>query len=381
MKKLARSSAIAGGTLFLGSGVVVGSFMQFSPQFGAPPTDEQMIEYDRTGHHRDGVFLNAKPINMEVNCHSIGEMLKEMTEPDPNLAPPRDVDVLPLEPSTIGSLPKGQTRVTWLGHSTFIVEIEGLVLLLDPVFGDYPAPVPIPGRRRYSAKMPIELGDIPRVDAVIISHDHYDHLEYEAMAELRGVARAFMVPLGVGNHLRRWNVDPEKIRELDWWQEAELDGLRFAFTPSRHMSGRGFTDQSATLWGSWALLGTTHRMYFSGDGGYGPHFAEIGARYGPFDFGLMECGQYNDLWRGVHMTPEETVDAGMDVRAAQILPIHWGAFSLASHAWTDPIERVTKAAAEAGLPIATPRIGQSLVLGQGDLPRERWWEAYARAEN
>ena len=376
MKKLLRSSAITAGGSFLGVGALVGLFMNCSPQFGAPPTEAQMLEYDRTGHHRDGVFLNAEPIDIEVNCHSLGEMVKEMAEPDPNLAPPRDVDVIALDPNSIGTLPREQTRVTWLGHSTFIVEMEGLVLLLDPVFGQYPAPIPIPGRRRYSSKMPIELEDIPRVDAVIISHDHYDHLEYEAMSSLREAAGVFLVPLGVGNHLRHWGVDDERIRELDWWQETEVDGLRFALTPSRHMSGRGFTDQSATLWGSWVLLGTTHRLYFSGDGGYGRHFAEIGSKYGPFDFGLMECGQYNDLWRGVHMTPEETVDASLDVKAAQILPIHWGAFSLAAHAWTDPIERVTKAGAEAGLPIATPQIGESVVVGQSVLPTERWWEAY-----
>jgi L-ascorbate metabolism protein UlaG (beta-lactamase superfamily) len=162
---------------------------------------------------------------------------------------------------------------------------------------------------------------------------------------------------------------------MDWWQEEKWKSLHIAFTPSRHMSGRGITDQSATLWGSWVFKGTHKSIYFSGDGGYGKHFKEIGKQYGPFDIGLMECGQYNKLWADVHMMPEQTVLASIDVGANMIVPIHWGAFSLASHSWTDPIERVTKKAKEMNVTIATPRIGEPLVVGDTIYPQSAWWES------
>ncbi|MEE9383290.1 MAG: MBL fold metallo-hydrolase [Nannocystaceae bacterium] len=380
-KKILKSSGIVAGSLVLFVAVAGPLFVHCSPQFGAAPTEAQKLEYAKTGHYEAGVFTNPEPFQLKIDCHSLGAMMRELLEPDPNLAPPVNVDVVPVDAKGVGQLGVDQTRITWLGHSSFIVELQGLVLLLDPVFGPYPAPVPIPGRRRYSNEVPIELDEIPRVDAVVISHDHYDHLEYGTIAKLRERARFFLVPLGVGNHLRYWGVDDDRIRELDWWEETRVDDLEVVLTPSRHMSGRGFNDQAATLWGSWVLVGARHRVYFSGDGGYGGHFAEIGAKYGPFDVGLMECGQYNDLWRGVHMTPEETALAGRDVRASWIMPIHWGAFSLAAHAWTDPVERLVRAGRELGLPVVTPRIGESVTVGDDEKPVAPWWERYGRRQD
>jgi L-ascorbate metabolism protein UlaG (beta-lactamase superfamily) len=187
----------------------------------------------------------------------------------------------------------------------------------------------------------------------------------------------FFVPLGLGNHLKSWKVEENKIKEFNWWEEDSFDEIEFAFTPSRHMSGRGLADQSTTLWGSWVLKGKDKSIYFSGDGGYGRHFKEIGEKYGPFDIGLMECGQYNKLWADVHMIPEESVQAGMDVKAEKIIPIHWGSYRLANHAWTEPVERFAAKANELGVSILTPQIGENINLNMEKITQEvsEWWVA------
>jgi L-ascorbate metabolism protein UlaG (beta-lactamase superfamily) len=357
--------------------LVIGlSFLYFSPQFGRLANDEQIQEYQKTGHFSDGKFLNKEEIVMELNCHSITQMFKEIFEPDPNIAPKKNIEVQKIEPKILVGNSDSLVRLTWFGHSTFLVEMDGKIILLDPVFGKYAAPHPLLGRERYNHKMPITIEDLPQIDAIIISHDHYDHLDYPSIKKLKLKTKHFFVPLGVGNHLREWGIEDENITEMDWWQEDQLDAITIAFTPSRHMSGRGLSDQSATLWGSWVLQSSNANIYFSGDGGYGTHFKEIGEKYGPFDLGLMECGQYNKLWADVHMMPEQTVKAAQDVGAKQIIPIHWGAFSLATHSWTDPIERITKEAKELQLPIATPQIGEPFIVGDSLRVNSNWWRKY-----
>lgn len=350
-------------------------FINLSPQFGGKASEEEKIAYALSGHYEEGIFLNDEEINMVVDCHSIQKMLEEMLEPDPNVSPKEDIKVLKIAAESISQKPDTLSRLTWFGHSTFLVEMDGKNILLDPVFGQYAAPHPLLGRKRYNSEMPISIADLPRIDAVIISHDHYDHLDYESIKELKEKTDHFFVPLGVDNHLERWGIAEDKISKMDWWEEEEFKGLTIAFTPSRHMSGRGLTDQSATLWGSWVLKGERNNMFFSGDGGYGKHFKEIGEKYGDFDIALMECGQYNKLWSEVHMMPEQTVQAGMDVKAKMIVPVHWGAFTLASHSWTDPIERVTKAAQDMKIKIATPQIGEPIILGEEAIPKTEWWTA------
>ena len=355
--------------------LVVGlSFLYLSPQFGRLANEEQQLAYEKTGHFAEGIFINNEPIVMHMDCHSVTQMVKEMFEPDPNVSPIQNIEVQKIEPATLVDKVDSLTRVTWFGHSSFLIEMDGKNILLDPVFGKYAAPVELLGRPRYNKEMPISIEDLPQIDAIIISHDHYDHLDYPSIKKLKSKTSHFLVPLGVGNHLRAWGIAEENITEMDWWQESILDDISIAFTPSRHMSGRGLSDQSATLWGSWVLKGASKNIFFSGDGGYGKHFKEIGAKYGPFDLGLMECGQYNKLWADVHMQPEQTILAAQDVGAKMMVPIHWGAFSLATHSWTDPIERVTTEAGKIGLPIATPQIGEQLIVGNPTFPNSKWWE-------
>ncbi|GJM62974.1 MBL fold metallo-hydrolase [Persicobacter diffluens] len=350
------------------------AFMNFSPQFGGMISEAEKALYRNSGHYKDGIFLNEEEIVMELNCHSLQQMIRETFRPDPAVVPDHNIEVEKVSPETIGSLPDSLTQIIWLGHSSFIIETAGMVILLDPVFGQYASPHPMLGRKRFNAEMPVTIEQLPKIDAVIISHDHYDHLDYESIMELKAKTDHFFVPLGVGSHLKRWEIPAEKITEMDWWQEQPFKNLNIIFTPSRHMSGRGLTDQSATLWGSWIINNPYAKLYFSGDGGYGRHFKAIGEKYGPFDVALMECGQYNELWRDVHMMPEETVQASIEVGAKFIIPIHWGSFALATHSWTDPVERVTTAAELVNLPLATPRIGEVIILPQMSGPtHEHWW--------
>ncbi len=377
MKKILRVFKWIGivlGSLIALVAIVGGLFLNLSPQFGGKATKAQKAAYEQTGHYADGIFLNEEEIIMNMDCHSITTMIKEIFEPDPNVAPKYDLQVQKVAPEVLANKPDSLVRITWFGHSSFLLEMDGKNILLDPVFGQYAAPHKWFGRRRYNVDMPIELDSLPPIDAIVISHDHYDHLDYPSIKKLKEKTDHFYVPLGVGNHLRSWKIEEKRIHEMDWWDEAQFGAIKIAFTPSRHMSGRGLSDQSATLWGSWVFHGSHKKLYFSGDGGYGKHFKQIGEKYGPFDLGLMECGQYNKLWANVHMMPEQTVQAGMDVKASLIVPIHWGSFTLATHSWTDPVERVTKKATEMNVPIATPQIGEQIVLGEAAFPHSKWWE-------
>lgn len=264
-------------------------------------------------------------------------------------------------------------KAIWFGHSTVLLEIEGKRLLLDPVFSEYPSPFPFIGGKRFSKAVPIELDQLLPVDIVLVSHDHYDHLDYETIMQIKGKTDLFCVPAGVGRRLEKWGIDQGKIKEFDWWKEADCAGLTLACTPAQHFSGRSMFDRNKTLWCSWAIIGQENKVFFSGDGGYGSHFRQIGKKYGPFDLTLMECGQYDERWAAIHMLPEQTVQAHLDVAGKLLLPIHWGAFSLAFHAWTDPVERALKSAKEHQVRITTPRIGEAIFADVANYPAARWW--------
>ncbi|HHT7191552.1 TPA: MBL fold metallo-hydrolase, partial [Bacillus cereus] len=263
--------------------------------------------------------------------------------------------------------------VTWFGHSASLVKIEGKKLLLDPMFGDASSPFPLFTSKRYSGAFSLERDDLQEIDAIIISHNHYDHLNYKSIMQLKDRAKHFYVPTGVAQYLIKWGVSPSKISEHNWWDEITFDNIKLVCAPARHFSGRSMTDRDRSLWCSWIILGQETKVFFSGDSGYAPHFKEIGDKYGPFDLTLMECGQYDPRWSAIHMLPEETVQAHIDVQGELLLPIHWGAFTLALHEWSDPIERVMKEANHLGVKIATPQIGESIMLKSEDYPTSAWW--------
>lgn len=348
-------------------------FLYTSPQFGGSASKEKKAQYAKTGYYKDGQFINIEEFSLNLDCHSITEMLKKMWNRNENIEPKTDISVLPY---SIPDETKDKTLVTWLGHSSFLIEANNKRILLDPIFSQNASPHPWLGVTRYSKKMPFTLDEIDRVDFVLISHDHYDHLDYMSIKKLKEKVSYFLVPLGIENHLTVWGIEPSKIKTFEWWQESQIEDIRFVFTPSKHMSGRGLTDQKATLWGSWVIESQEQKIFFSGDSGYGSHFKTIGEKYGPFDLGLIECGQYDELWPDVHMMPEQAVTAAQDIKAKKILPIHWASFTLANHSWTDPIERVTSAAMKNQLPITTPQIGETVDLKGKKFPVKRWWELY-----
>ncbi|TXR91657.1 hypothetical protein DN390_29010 [Bacillus sp. SH7-1] len=263
--------------------------------------------------------------------------------------------------------------VTWFGHSASLLKIEGKKLLLDPMFGDASSPFPVFNSKRYSGTFSLEREDLQEIDAIIISHNHYDHLNYKSIMQLKDRAKHFYVPTGVAQYLIKWDVSPNKISEHNWWDEITFDNIKLVCAPARHFSGRSMTDRDCSLWCSWLILGQETKVFFSGDSGYAPHFKEIGDKYGPFDLTLMECGQYDPRWSAIHMLPEETVQAHIDVKGELLLPIHWGAFTLALHEWSDPIERVTKEANRLGVKVTTPQIGESITLKSKDYPSSAWW--------
>jgi len=343
------------------------------PAFGANTYLRRTRAYSSPNYRR-GKFVNLKPARKQSGGNLVGALLSGRLKRHPHYRPKHPLRVDRLDKSCLHTGQRSQ--VIWLGHSTLLLQMAGKLLLLDPMLGRIASPLPPLGSHRFSRTLPIHTKDLPFLDAVLVSHDHYDHLDYGTIKKLSNRVGQFFVPLGVGSHLERWGIPREKIRECDWWDEVEYGPLRFCCTPARHFSGRTLNDRNSTLWCSWAIIGPEARIFFSGDGGYGPHFKMIGDKYGPFDLTLMECGQYNELWSAIHMMPEQTVAAHMDLRGRVLLPIHWAAFTLAPHSWTDPIERATRAAARNNQQVTTPRIGQPVIIGDPDYPRSAWWREY-----
>ena len=348
-------------------------FISFSPQFGKPPSSELQKSYQDFDNFEDGKFTNQSETKMEI---SYVKMLKDWMKKAPHRAPQKTIQVEKIDSLTIEKRADSITQLTWFGHSTFLLEIDGKNILLDPMMGDSPSPIPALGASRYSDELPIQIEQLPFVDAVILSHDHYDHLDYGSIQKLKNKVGRFFTPTGVGSHLIAWGVAKEKITELNWWQTAALDSIQLVCTPARHFSGRGLFDRSATLWASWVITGTKENIFFSGDSGYDNHFKTIGEKYGPFDLSMLECGQYNLQWKSIHMLPEETAQAGIDLKSKLTMPIHWGAFTLAMHDWMEPVQRMKLKAAELNLPVTTPKIGEALVLGKETFPIQKWWEEY-----
>ena len=350
----------------LGAGVFV--FTKIAPQFGQPPKGEHLEQIKKSPNYGDEGFLN--PINTEMA--SGWDLLKTIPKFlfAKNGSPNDSIPVRFEKPETpVDSL----CYVTWYGHSAFLFEMQGKRILIDPMLGETAAPVSF-GSSRFPYEQPIPIDELTNIDAVILSHDHYDHLDYGTIRKLNSEVVHFYTALGVGSHLQFWGIAREKISELDWWDTADLDGLKLVAAPARHFSGRGITDRNATQWCSWVIKGEHHNLYFSGDGGYGPHFDEIGEKYGPFDLAMMECGQYNQAWKDIHMMPEKSVKAGLEVGGKLLMPIHWGAFNLAIHEWTEPIRRFKSASEELDAPMVHPYIGERFSLGE-EFPREEWWEA------
>jgi L-ascorbate metabolism protein UlaG (beta-lactamase superfamily) len=340
---------------------------------GASPAEIQAVAR-RSPHYRDGVFVNLDPTaQMSLDQEQQRLLLREALG---GLAGSRPAGPIPLaDPAPVVDASAPDLAVHWFGHSSALVEIDGYRVLTDPVWSRRCSPSRTVGPQRLH-EVPVELEALPAVDAILISHDHYDHLDIDTVLGLARTQWApFCVPLGVGAHLRKWGIPEERIVELDWNESRRIGDLTLVCTPARHFSGRLFT-RNTTLWSSWVITGPRHRAFFGGDTGYSGSFTEIGAEHGPFDVTLMPIGAYHPAWPDIHMNPEEAVRAHLDVADAGsglLVPIHWATFRLAPHPWSEPVERLLRAADAAGVQIVVPKPGER-VDRQTVRPSEPWWQ-------
>jgi len=256
----------------------------------------------------------------------------------------------------LDALSDNQLHVIRLGHSSLLLKVLGQYWLIDPVFAKRVSPVSFAGPKRFHAP-PISLSELPPIQRVLISHNHFDHLDRASIEGLVEKTSEFLVPLGVETYLHEWGVPAEKTTSFDWWQALSTEESEVVFTPAQHFSGRGLTDRDKTLWGSWVVRTSSESLFFSGDTGYSEHFRSIGGLYGPFDLTLMETGAYANEWPDMHLTPEQSVQAHIDLQGKTLLPVHNGTFDLAFHSWTEPFERVKAAAGKRSVTLATPIIG------------------------
>lgn len=316
------------------------------------------LERIQDSPHFDGQrFIN--PVQTPRAAPSLGmawEYLFDRAEREPK-------DPFPIVHPETGSLAPGRgeaLRVTWLGHSTVLLEIDGKLVLTDPVFGPRASPVTWMGPKRFHP-VPIEPDQLPPLDLILISHDHYDHLDLPTISRLAGRETPWVTSLGVGAHLESWGVPAERITELAWWEEADVGGVNVTATPSRHFAGRGPGASAATFWSSWALRGPRHSVWFSGDTGpWDEGFAEIGERFGGFDLSMIEIGAWNPAWGSIHLGPENAMRVHQQVRAKTMMPVHWGTFSLALHAWDQPIVHLLELADHSAVQLLSPMMGQTV---------------------
>ncbi|MGA3248093.1 MAG: MBL fold metallo-hydrolase [Paraburkholderia sp.] len=331
--------------------------------------------FGSSAQHDSERFRNVKPRPAEGFGKTLSIAWNVLFKKPDGTAP---ASPLPVDTLTRAQLDAAPERSLFrLGHSTMLLKLRGQFWLTDPVFAERASPFRRFGPKRFHAP-PIALADLPPLRGVILSHDHYDHLDQETVLALASKTDIFLTPLGVGDRLIEWGIDASKVRQFDWWQGTEIDGLAFTATPAQHFSGRSLFDGNSTLWASWVIVDDDLRVFFSGDTGYFDGFKAIGERFGPFDVTLLETGAYDAQWPYVHMQPEETVQAHVDLRGRWLMPVHNGTFDLAMHSWQEPFERVMGLTTARGIPLATPRMGERLDLAAPH-HGERWWRNAAAA--
>jgi L-ascorbate metabolism protein UlaG (beta-lactamase superfamily) len=327
----------------------------------------------RSPNHSDGKFRNEEPSRMMSG--STSDMLQRQFFGDEQREPLGPVPVERRTNADYAQRPASGLRATWIGWSSVLVEIDGAVVMTDPVWSERCSPSTLVGPKRFHAP-PIALADLPHVDAVVISHDHYDHLDMPTVRFLASRGTPFVVPLGIGAHLERWRVPAAQIHELDWRETTRIGKLQITSTPARHYSGRNPMYMDEALWGSWVIAGPDHRVFFSGDTGYSRAFRAIGEQHGPFDLTLIKVGASDPSWSEIHMTPEEAVQTHLDVRGRVMLPVHWATFNLAYHPWREPADRALAAANSKRATIVIPRPGELVDPATPRAPAP-WWHAAA----
>jgi len=333
-------------------------FVKVAPQLGARSKGESLKKTEQSRNYHNGKFQNLVKTPMSGENTSILKNGLKFLKKGDEREPKTIVETIRFNKNDFLRADTGIT-ISWFGHSSLIININGTIILTDPVFSEIASPVSFMGVKRFKYTNQFEVEDMPQIDVVLISHDHYDHLDYKTIKKIDSKTRKYYVSLGVAAHLIHWGVKEEKIVEMDWWESNQLnEKLQFISTPSRHFSGRAGYDKDYTLWSSWVIKTENASIYYCGDSGYGSHFKEIGEKYGPFDITFMECGQYNEGWPYIHMMPEQSVQAHIDLKGRIMIPIHWGKFNLSLHKWTGPVERAKNEAKRLKVNLINPVPGE-----------------------
>jgi len=348
--------------------IAVVVFMQ-QPQFGKAPSGEVQKHLEQSPNYRDNKFQNLSPTRDLAEGVSMFKVMKEFffnkskrDKPEAAL-PSKKEDLLHLDPE--------EDVIVWFGHSSYFIQADGKTILADPVFSGNASPVSFT-TKAFAGSDVYTVDDLPFIDYLFITHDHWDHLDYDTVLKLKGKVGKIITGLGTGEHLRYWGYDPAIIIEKDWNETVSLgDGFTVYTTPARHFSGRGFK-RNGSLWMSFVVKTPSLSLYLGGDSGYDSHYKAIGEKFGPFDVVMLECGQYNEYWKYIHMMPEEVVMAAKELQARKLMPVHWGKFSLGLHDWDEPIIRVTAEAAKQNMPVATPMIGQKINIKSNEV-YPAWW--------
>lgn len=336
---------------------------------GSLSKGERLLRIKKSPQYRDGSFKNLSDTPNFAPGIGVIDVLKAQGKKPKTVIP--DIKI-PSVQTNLKTLSAENPAIVWFGHSSYFIATGNLRMLVDPVFSGFASPVTFFGKN-FEGSNSYSADDFPDLDVILLTHDHYDHLDYKTILQLKNKTKHFIAPIGVAAHLILWGVDENRITELDWWESTTvINDIKLTSTPARHFSGRSLK-RNQSLWSSYVLETPTHCLYLGGDSGYDTHFKSIGEKFKGFDLAILECGQYNAYWPYIHMTPEETAQAALDLNAKVLMPVHWGKFTLALHPWNEPIERVLSKAQQLNIPTTTPHIGEPVFVGK-EYPKTKWWE-------
>ncbi|MBI1307040.1 MAG: hypothetical protein GC181_10600 [Bacteroidetes bacterium] len=340
-------------------------------QFGGKLTADLVSQYEKSPNWKDGTFQNILPTSLAFNPLQMPKMIYKQLSGKKSREPKSPIKIHPFDKSEFLK-PGNEARFIWYGHSVLFLRMNEKNILIDPMLGPDCSPFGPVRTRRYSENTLGFIDEFPEIDLILLTHDHYDHLDLASMEKLKSKTKKFFVALGVKRHLVSWGIDPEVITEFDWFDVKDFEGIKITFTPTRHFAGRGLKDRMKSLWGGWVLKSEIENIWFSGDSGYGNHFKTIGEKLGPFDLAFMECGQYNDYWHDIHMFPDESVQAALDAKVKKAIPVHWAGFSLSfQHTWSEPASEFVKFAEEKKLAYSLPEPGKIYFVK--DEIKEKWF--------
>ncbi len=340
--------------------------------FGAEAKGERLKRMQQSEHYKNKQFQNLSVTPSLAEGYSMPKVMFDFffRKKDPLLKPLKRI---PAVHTDLKNLPKDQDVFVWLGHSSYYMQVEGVSFLVDPVLSSYGSPFRF-FNKAFAVADIFTPEDIPHLDYLVITHDHYDHLDYPTVKAIRERVEKVILPLGVGAHLERWGYHPEQLIEEEWGTAVALkNNIKITFTPARHFSGRKLK-RNVTLWTSYVLETPFRKLFLGGDSGYDTHFKMIGEKYGPFDYAIIENGQYNEAWKYIHALPEDVIQASIDVNAKNIIPVHSSKFALALHAWNEPLEKVTRLGKDTDLNILTPMIGEPVYLMPSEHQSRMWWK-------